>query len=156
MWNPISRSSQRERTRNKHTVVFMLTSQLLPGFPLIESPFFAHDVSSLPPEYQSTAKSLNEHGFAVIDFPDPDFECRAEEIKRGLSDRYGWGGNSDLNLQRAQDAWIFDENIRSIACNQAVLDLLTALYGRAAIPFQTLNFPVGSQQSLHVAFRTIA
>ena len=33
--------------------------------------------------------------------------------------------------------------------NRAVLDLLGKLYGRKAFPFQTLNFPVGTQQPLH-------
>jgi hypothetical protein len=39
--------------------------------------------------------------------------------------------------------------VRRIAANAKVADLLSTLYGREAFPFQTLNFPVGSQQSAH-------
>jgi len=127
----------------------MLTSGVLPGFPLIESPFFSVDVMFLDPKYREIAKNLNEDGFAVIDFPDLEFNEKAEAIKKALSQRYGWRNPSECAFQRAQDAWVFDENVRSLACNQGILDLLTALYGRQAFPFQTLNFPVGSQQGVH-------
>jgi ectoine hydroxylase-related dioxygenase (phytanoyl-CoA dioxygenase family) len=43
---------------------------------------------------------------------------------------------------RIQDAW-------PIASNAEVLALLAKLYGRRAFPFQTLNFPVGTQQHVH-------
>lgn len=36
-----------------------------------------------------------------------------------------------------------------MAVNQIILDKPEQLYGRAAIPFQTLNFPVGTQQLTH-------
>jgi hypothetical protein len=50
---------------------------------------------------------------------------------------------------RLQNAWRFNEHVKSIACNQKILDLLGRLYGREAVPFQTLNFPVGTQQHTH-------
>lgn len=34
-----------------------------------------------------------------------------------------------------------DSDVRAIASNSYVLDLLGKLYGRPAFPFQTLNFP---------------
>jgi len=37
----------------------------------------------------------------------------------------------------------------AIAANRDVLDLLSRLYGRQAFPFQTLDFPAGTQQNLH-------
>jgi hypothetical protein len=51
--------------------------------------------------------------------------------------------------KRVQDAWTFDEDVRAIASNDEIRALLGRLYGRAAFPFQTLNFPVGTQQPLH-------
>ncbi|MBO9671783.1 MAG: phytanoyl-CoA dioxygenase family protein, partial [Sphingobium sp.] len=51
--------------------------------------------------------------------------------------------------QRVQDAWLFDPDVKAIAVNAQVMDLLGRLYGRRAIPFQTLNFPVGTQQHVH-------
>ncbi|MCW3641542.1 phytanoyl-CoA dioxygenase family protein, partial [Burkholderia cenocepacia] len=50
---------------------------------------------------------------------------------------------------RIQDAWINDPDVKAIATNVRMLDLLGRLYGRAAFPFQTLNFRVGTQQKLH-------
>jgi ectoine hydroxylase-related dioxygenase (phytanoyl-CoA dioxygenase family) len=51
--------------------------------------------------------------------------------------------------KRVQDAWKFDEDVKAIAANEAILQLLGKLYGRSAFPFQTLNFPVGTQQTPH-------
>jgi ectoine hydroxylase-related dioxygenase (phytanoyl-CoA dioxygenase family) len=51
--------------------------------------------------------------------------------------------------RRIQDAWQFDEDVRAIAANPDLLALLEKLYGRPAFPFQTLNFPVGTQQGAH-------
>jgi ectoine hydroxylase-related dioxygenase (phytanoyl-CoA dioxygenase family) len=48
-----------------------------------------------------------------------------------------------------QDAWKFDSDVLAIAANAQILDLLGKLYGRPAFPFQTLNFPVGTQQDAH-------
>lgn len=79
---------------------------------------------------------------------------RIDRIRRrlgpslGLADD-GAGDFKALSGCRVQDAWRFDEDVHAIAANAAVLDLLTKLYGRRAFPFQTLNFPVGTQQALH-------
>jgi ectoine hydroxylase-related dioxygenase (phytanoyl-CoA dioxygenase family) len=48
-----------------------------------------------------------------------------------------------------QDAFRFDQDVRRIATNERVIELLTKLFGRPAWPFQTLNFPVGSEQHYH-------
>lgn len=51
--------------------------------------------------------------------------------------------------RRIQDAWRVNEPVKRIATAPAVLDLLARLYGRAPLPFQTLNFRVGSEQRAH-------
>ncbi|KAF2992250.1 phytanoyl-CoA dioxygenase family protein [Methylocystis sp. MJC1] len=128
----------------------MLTRDLLPGVPLIESPFFSQDISSLPEAYQPIAQQLHDQGFAVIDFPDAQFDERAEAIKSRLAARFGWSDPAACPMSaRIQDAWEFDRDVRDIACNSAILDLLSALYGKTAFPFQTLNFPIGTQQPAH-------
>lgn len=127
----------------------MLTKDFLPGVPLIESPFFAQDVKALPEGYQLLAKQINEKGYVVFDFPDPELGSKIEAIKTHLCARLGWSDPASNASQRAQDAWTFDDDVRSIACNEKVIDLLSALYGRPAVPFQTLNFPIGTQQSIH-------
>jgi hypothetical protein len=47
------------------------------------------------------------------------------------------------------EGWKFNENVRRLATNQRIIDILTTLFGRKAWPFQTLNFPVGTQQHFH-------
>ncbi|CAN7563091.1 hypothetical protein [Paraburkholderia hospita] len=61
----------------------------LAGVPAVESPFFdaifaAADVDE---HTLKVARQLRENGFAVIDFPDVEFDRIAEEIKRDLHDR---------------------------------------------------------------------
>jgi ectoine hydroxylase-related dioxygenase (phytanoyl-CoA dioxygenase family) len=50
---------------------------------------------------------------------------------------------------RIQDAWKFNEQVKKVAVSEAVLNKLRILYQREPIPFQTLNFPVGTQQATH-------
>ncbi len=121
----------------------------LPGLPYVESPFFDDLFDPADPIYP-IARSLNEHGYAVIDFPDAGFDALAETIKHNLHDRYDWQQwqQSGQSL-RLQDAWRYEPAVKDIAVNPGILSLLHRLYGRRAFPFQTLNFPVGTQQHFH-------
>lgn len=128
-----------------------------PGIPLIESPIFDAQRGSmgLTADEERIAIDLNERGYAVLDFPDPQIDARVDRIKANLGPRYPGIDFADPQSdktqgeRRIQDAWKFDEDVRAIAANQAILDLLGKLYGRGAFPFQTLNFPVGTQQEAH-------
>ena len=127
-----------------------------PGVPLIESPLFPTLKTSqgLTAEEEGIGTSLYEKGYAVLDFPDADLDARIDRIKHSLGPRYGIHfddpqSDKTVGERRIQDAWVFDEDVRAIAANQAVLDLLSKLYDRRAFPFQTLNFPVGTQQDVH-------
>lgn len=131
-------------------------TNLFPGIPLIESPLFPQMVETLglSDDERRVAQELHDRGYAVMDFPDAEIESRIERIKQNLAPRYGIAFNDPLadktvGERRIQDAWKFDDDVRAIAANEAVLDLLTRLYGRTAFPFQTLNFPVGTQQEAH-------
>jgi hypothetical protein len=129
---------------------------LLSGVPLVESPFFDEALAELELDEptKATALHLRKHGWAVIDFPDPEIDAVAERIKQSLHPRYdwdrwraeGWRNNDGL---RIQDAHKFNADVRRIAANPQILALLSILYGRQAWPFQTLNFPVGTQQHYH-------
>ena len=125
----------------------------LPGVPLCESPLFGHVVAAMQPapEVARVAEDLNRDGFAVIDFPDEAVAARAERIKRSLSPRFDLGARrrSATGGLRLQDAWQFDADVRAIACNHYVINLRSQTYGRQAWPFQTLTFPVGTQQHFH-------
>jgi hypothetical protein len=133
-------------------------SPIFPGVPLIESPLFEAELAhmGLDPAQTELAIALNRDGYAVFDFPDPEIDARIDRIKRRLAPQLGLaeGGPGDMaktgsGKGRVQDAWSDDEDVRAIAANPAVLDLLGRLYGRTAFPFQTLNFPVGTQQHPH-------
>lgn len=128
----------------------------LPGLPLIESPLFPRLISTLglTSEEERIGLDLFAQGYAVFDFPDPDLEARVQRIQANLGPRYGIAFNdheadkTDAE-RRIQDAWTFDADVHAIATNPDVKALLGKLYGRGAFPFQTLNFPVGTQQEAH-------
>jgi len=127
-----------------------------PGVPLVESPVFGAEIErmELTPEERKIALALNRDGFAVLDFPDPDIDMRINRIRRELAPRFGFDDNDPECiklgcLSRIQDAWASHPDVQAIAANPTVIDLLSRLYGRHAFPFQTLNFPVGTQQHLH-------
>jgi hypothetical protein len=126
---------------------------MLPGVPDVESPFFdmIFAEKQISSQTMEIARALRRDGFAVIDFPDPDFPTLAGNIIKKLDSRYdmdGWRKGTTKDL-RIQDAWQDVPEVKTMACNPAILQLLTELYGRRAFPFQTLNFPVGTQQHFH-------
>ena len=128
----------------------------LPGVPLIESPLFSNLARSadLSPGEQRIAADLHEKGYAVLPFPDPDILARIDRIKAALGPQFSIdfadpGSDKTAGVRRIQDAWQFNPDVRAIAANPQLLDLLGKLYGRPAFPFQTLNFPVGTQQDAH-------
>jgi hypothetical protein len=130
--------------------------RLLPGVPLVESPFASgiFDTPDTDPELRRIAMDLSVKGYAVLDFPDPAFDATAEAIKTALGPRYDFDHWRAVDHPRGeglrlQNAWRYDAHVKAIAGNAQVLDLLRRLYGRPAAPFQTLNFPVGTQQHTH-------
>jgi hypothetical protein len=131
----------------------MIATHLLPGVPDVESPLFEKIFAekNVSAQTMEIARALRRDGFAVLDFPDPDFNKLAATIITTLDRRYDWNGwraGTVPNL-RVQDAWDKVPEVKRIACNPTMLRLLSDLYGRQAFPFQTLNFPVGTQQHYH-------
>jgi len=132
-----------------------MNKPLFPGVPLIESPVFARDsLADLDQSEKGIARDLNSQGYAVFDFPDPEIEARIARIQSNLGPRYNIPfddpqADKTRGERRIQDAWEFDADVKAIASNPRVLELLAKLYGREAFPFQTLNFPVGTQQGVH-------
>ncbi|WP_226018783.1 phytanoyl-CoA dioxygenase family protein [Novosphingobium sp. FKTRR1] len=130
-------------------------SDLLPGVPPLETPYFEQLLPELDLTVSEavTARALHEKGYATIDFPDPEIAQRIDRIKSHLAPQFGIDPANPAGVgaqgQRVQDAWQFDDDVRAIATNPAIIDLLSRLYARPAFPFQTLNFPVGTQQPLH-------
>jgi hypothetical protein len=56
--------------------------ELLPGVPLIHSPFFEEILAEADwdAETRRVAADLNRDGFAVIDFPEPELDTLAADI----------------------------------------------------------------------------
>jgi len=50
---------------------------------------------------------------------------------------------------RVQEAWRASANVKALALAPKILTALEELYGRKPLPFQTLNFNVGSEQLPH-------
>ncbi|WP_293678561.1 phytanoyl-CoA dioxygenase family protein [uncultured Phenylobacterium sp.] len=128
---------------------------LLPGVPLIDSPFFDEilETSNWDAETRRVATELHRDGFATLDFQEPDLDALAADIDRTLFSSLPWedwrAGRLD-GLERVGEAWSYNDSVRRIAANAHVVDLLGRVYGRRAFPFQTLNFAIGSQQAAHV------
>ncbi len=79
---------------------------------------------------------------AVIDPQWTDFDALAGEMTPQIRSRLPGRG-------RLQDAWRAIPTVRQVAAHTPILRLLEFAYGRRPIPFQTLNFTVGTQQGTH-------
>ena len=128
---------------------------LLPGVPLVHSPFFSEivETSNWDAETRRVAEALHRDGFATLDFDEPELDALAADIDEKLFSGLPWGdwrsGAVD-GLDRVPDAWRTNASVRRIASNTKVIALLGRIYGREAFPFQTLNFAIGSQQDTHI------
>lgn len=143
---------KKQTTSKKTTVKQTEFKNPLPGLPLIESPFFnKYFNENTDKEIFNIATQLKDNGFAIFKFPDKKFNEKAESIKTELYSHYDFDAHK-LNPKtglRVQDAWKFNDDVKSLATNNRILDILEQMYGRKPIPFQTLNFPVGTQQHYH-------
>jgi hypothetical protein len=113
--------------------------------PWFESPFFERelDQSELDGETKEKVAFFAENGYLVIEPDIPDFDRMADEITGALADEHAGVSN------RVQDAWRYVPAVRDLATRPEVLRWLELLYGRRAVPFQTLNFRRGTQQRTH-------
>ena len=83
-----------------------------------------------------------EKGYAVVDVEVDDFDSLADRTIADVEPLYG----GDL---RVQDAWQTVASVRAWALQPSLLKILELLHGRKPFAFQTLNFPVGTQQMTH-------
>lgn len=86
--------------------------------------------------------SFAEKGYAVVDVDTDDFSSLVDRTVAEVEPLYG--GNL-----RVQDAWQSVESVRTLALQPKILKILELLHGRKPFAFQTLNFPVGTQQLTH-------
>lgn len=112
------------------------------NLPWIESPFFQQELkkANLDPALEEQVRRYAEDGFLIFD-PEIDMAVLDQALEQ-VKPLYG----NDL---RKQDAWQTVPAVRQIATAPKVIEMLRLLYQREPIPFQTLNFPVGTQQRTH-------
>lgn len=123
------------------------------GVPWVESPFLEENLKAhcRTPEERNMAIRFHEDGYLKLEGVCSDDlidQAKAEVaplFRPGMPD----GPRSEY---RVQDAYKESPAVRQVAGNARILETLRFLYGRRAIPFQTLNFSRGSQQRTHSDF----
>jgi len=90
---------------------------------------------------------FEEHGFLIVDLDlDEHILDKAiadmEPLYDKISSQYRHG-------TRIQDGWIQSQSVHSLAELPQILGYLKDLYKREPLPFQTLNFAIGTQQKPH-------
>jgi len=126
------------------------------NWPWCESPFFYDLVnqSNLSEEEKILATQYHEEGYCVVDLnlSESELAKMRQEIDRinnsdesklqDLGYHYSKG-------KRIFEAWKTSELLKSLSLNQKILRLLTFLYRKKPLPFQTITFNYGSNQPLH-------
>lgn len=87
-----------------------------------------------------------EEGYLIVDlgFPEALLDEAAAIFQKKPHET-----NSVYGTGRIQDAWKFSKAVEAIALHPPAIELLREFYGRRPLPFQTLNFPVGTEQRAH-------
>ena len=114
----------------------------------------------------SQIESFERDGYLIVDDPcSPDLvDAVATEFDERFRDKFHPGPKhmrdgvlyathknvrGGYHWQRIMDAWRISDSARAMALEPNVLSLLEGLYDRKPRAFQTLNFPVGTQQPAH-------
>ncbi|WPU98029.1 phytanoyl-CoA dioxygenase family protein [Mucilaginibacter sp. cycad4] len=126
----------------------MITS----NYPWIESPFFYKilETKNLTAEEKNLCIDYHENGFTTLSnfFPASLIDKVQQETEKKAFDA-NFPLKNYRDKQRVQDFWEVSEACRDLASYPPVLKLLELFYCRKPIPFQTLNFSVGTQQRAH-------
>lgn len=97
---------------------------------------------------QAQIDKFHQDGYVIVDFGFSSGDI--ESLKAALHPCYNPEHLKAPSYgARIQDAWKFVREAHTLAANANVLSALEQLYGRRPLPFQTLNFPVGTQQRIH-------
>lgn len=114
------------------------------NLPWVDSPFFETLLNqcTLDETTKKQVKHFADYGYLIIDPEIEDFERLSEQIIHELEPHY-------KGLGRIQDGWTINDAVKKLAIAPKILSILRILYQREPIPFQTLNFPKGTEQSTH-------
>jgi hypothetical protein len=103
---------------------------------------------SAPPLTEEQIAHFDTHGYLVIDLGlDENFIAALLTKVESLYPDYRL--QNPTAPARVQDAWKTVDEVRQLAVLPIALAALEQLFGRAALPFQTLNFPIGTRQLTH-------
>lgn len=97
---------------------------------------------------QSQIDKFYENGFLLLDFTvDLALIDRAlHDMQKLLKENTN---KKKYTKGRIKDGWKYSKAVHELATEEKVLHCLDSIYGRKALPFQTLNFSVGTEQKLH-------
>lgn len=115
------------------------------NIPWIESPIFPSllQENDLIQQTKDLVRQFAADGYVVIDCPSEHMTAIAATIRESLFQ------TGPVFHRRIQDVWKTCPAVREIATNSGILDILRFLYRREPIPFQTLNFSLGTEQATH-------
>ena len=116
--------------------------------PWFQSPLFhsGDALASLDPETYRMLLAFMTDGYLIFD---PEIPASTlDAVIETLNGKYQTNGRLN-ETRRILDAWTFNKHVRDIAAAPRVLDLLERFYQRKPIPFQTLNFNIGTEQATH-------
>ena len=127
--------------------------------PWVESPFFESQIETrkLGPQEREWARTYHEQGYLVLEnFFEPKLlDAIATDYARLFDPHTRFDAPDHVqrllrqDTNRIQDAWWVSKPVKKLAADERMLSLLELLYGRKAIPFQTLNFVKGTEQATH-------
>lgn len=100
------------------------------------------DVPGLP----ELAGAVRREMEPVLRDPSHDWSDRSEG---GLLFVPSGSSETGYHWARIANAWVFSEPVRNLALHPKILSTIEELHGAKAVPYQTLNFPVGTQQAVH-------
>ncbi len=114
------------------------------NMPWFMTPFFPTllNEANLPVADRTLIEAFARDGYAIIDTEIADLDAVCTRIINTLAPKYA-------GIGRVQDAWKSDNDVKMLATLPAIDRVLRLFYQRDPIPFQTLNFPVGTQQHTH-------
>jgi hypothetical protein len=98
---------------------------------------------------------FEREGFLVVEdtgIPEHVIDGAVADVTGKFETEHGaerWEDGVYYTSHRIMDAWKISESIKAIALNPKIHRFLEELYGRTPLPFQTLNFPFGTQQKAH-------
>ena len=147
--NGVDSRKYMNQTKDKQVTIPVMNT------PWVDSPFFEQIFSqlNLDNDTRELVKQFAEQGYVIID--DLGIDNIGEiidSIVKDLTPIYGEKGkvkSAWIYHDRIQDAWTFNQEVKKIATAPKIINLLKIIYQREPIPFQTLNFRFGTEQSTH-------